>query len=187
MLSETSTAELSEETVFEVLSNRRRRYVFHYLKRAGREVYLRELADRVAAWEYDKPMGQLGADERKNLKTALHQHHLPKMDAHGFVRYDRGRGTVELSEAAADLEVYLDVVPVADIAWSNYYLGLALVGLGTLATVWWDLGPTGIVTEEAVGVFFTVALFVSAGVHSYLNRTRLRLGGTEQPPEVDRS
>ena len=174
----------TEEAVFEVLSNRRRRYVFHYLKQQDRRVYLRELAERVAAWENDKSTRDLSAAETKRVKTALHQHHLPKMDDRGFVQYDSTRETVELDDNVADLEVYLDVVPGADIPWSLYYLGISGLGIATLATAWADLWPLASIPDASCAAFVVVTLLVSAIVHTYVTYSRLRLGGTEKPPEV---
>ncbi|WP_324661871.1 DUF7344 domain-containing protein [Haloarcula sediminis] len=175
---------LSEATVFEVLSNGRRRYVFHYLKQEGRQVYLRELAEHVAAWENDKPIEQLTSAEAKRVKTALHQHHLPMMDSNGFVEYDSMRETVTLDNSVADLEVYLDVVPGIDIPWSRYYLGLSVVGVLALGCALVDTGPFAWVSGLSAATFIAVVVLVSALVHTYLNHTRLRLGGTGQPPEV---
>ncbi|MDT3434843.1 hypothetical protein [Haloarcula sp. 1CSR25-25] len=174
----------TEEAVFEVLSNRRRRYVFHYLKQQDRRVYIRELAEQVAAWENDKAHRDLSSAETKRVKTALHQHHLPKMDDRGFVRYDATRETVELDDSVADLEVYLDVVPGADVPWSLYYLGLSGVGIATLAGAWADLGPLASIPDASGAAFVVVALLVSASVHTYVTYSRLRLGGTDKPPEV---
>jgi len=174
----------SEETVFEVLSNGRRRFVFHYLKQEQRQVYLRELAEHVAAWENDKSVEQLTSAESKRVKTALHQHHLPMMDSNGFVEYDSMRETVRLDERVADLEVYLDVVPGIDMPWSRYYLGLSVVGFVALGCALLDVGPFAWVSGLSAATFLAVVVLVSALVHTYLNRTRLRLGGTGQPPEV---
>jgi len=174
----------SEETVFEVLSNGRRRFVFHYLKQEQRQVYLRELAEHVAAWENDKSIKQLTSAEAKRVKTALHQHHLPMMDNNGFVGYDSTRETVTLDERVADLEVYLDVVPGVDMPWSRYYLGLSVVGLLALGCALLDTGPFAWITGLSAATFITVVVLISALVHTYLNHTRLRLGGTGQPPEV---
>ncbi|WP_424003628.1 DUF7344 domain-containing protein [Haloarcula salina] len=174
---------LTEEQVFEVLSNTRRRYVFHYLKQQQREVYLRELAERVSAWENEKPIPELTSAETKRVKTALHQHHLPKMDDAGFVRYDSIRETVELDDRVAGLQVYLDVVPGADIPWSLYYMGLGGVAVALSVVSWGNLWPlSGVSLAMAV----SVALLLSAGVHTFLNYSRLRLGSTEEPPEVNR-
>jgi hypothetical protein len=175
---------LTEADVFEILSNQRRRFVFHYLKQRDREVYLRELAEHVAAWECDKPVAALESGEKKRVKTALHQHHLPKMDETGFLEYDRMRETVTIGEEAADLEVYLDVVPKADVPWSRYYLGLAGAGAGLIAAKWLNLVPASM-PETSCAAFLVAALLVSASVHTYFNRSRLRLGGTDRPPEID--
>ncbi|MBX0321587.1 hypothetical protein EGH21_00955 [Halomicroarcula sp. F13] len=174
----------SENTVFEILSNERRRFVFHYLKQQARRVYLRELAEHVAAWENEKAVGELTSAETKRVKTALHQHHLPKMDASGFVQYDNRRETVELADAVADLEVYLDVVPGVDVPWSRYYLALSTLGLVVVTAAWADLGPLGRVPDLSCALFLVVAVFVSAVVHTYLNHSQLRLGSTAEPPEV---
>ena len=174
----------TEDEVFEILSNRRRRYVIHLLKREQREVYLRELSEHVAAWENEKGIEELTSAEIKRVKTALHQHHLPKMDASGFVEYDAGRETVVLADAVADLEAYLDVVPGVDVPWSLYYLGLSGLGLGVLAGAWTDIGPFAQVPDISVAAFLAAVLLVSAAVHTYLNYSRLRLGGTAEPPEV---
>ncbi|RLN01390.1 hypothetical protein [Haloarcula sp. Atlit-7R] len=174
----------TEDQVFEILSNRRRRYVFHYLKQRDREVYLREVAEQVAAWENDKSTRDLSSAETKRVKTALHQHHLPKMDDRGFVQYDATRETVQLDENVADLEVYLDVVPGADIPWSLYYLGLAGLGIVMLTGAWADLGPLASIPEFSCAAFIVVTLLVSATIHTYVTYSRLRLGGTEKPPGV---
>ncbi|WP_435064118.1 DUF7344 domain-containing protein [Halobaculum sp. EA56] len=175
---------LSEDEVFEILSNRRRRYVFHFLKRHRRRVYLRELAEHVAAWENDKTVRELSSAETKRVKTALHQHHLPKMDERGFVEYDSGRETVVLTEGAADLEVYLDVVPGADVPWSLYYLGISAFGVLAVALTEFDIGAASSVPDLGIGIGFCVAVLVSAAVHTYFNYSRLRLGSTAKPPEV---
>jgi len=158
--------------------------VFHYLKSQRRRVYLRELAEHVAAWENDKPVAELSSAETKRVKTALHQHHLPKMDASGFVSYDSMRETVSLADEVADLEVYLDVVPRFDIPWSRYYLGLAGVGLVALGCAWLNTGPLAAITGLSAAMFLTVSVLISALVHTHFNYTRLRLGSTSDPPEI---
>jgi hypothetical protein len=177
--------ELTEENVFEVLSNQRRRYAYHYLKQVDqRPVDVKELTNHVAAWEYDKDPERVNTDERNRVATALRQFHLPKMDETGFVDYDRTRGEAVLREEAADLEVYLDVVPHKDVPWSRYYLGLTglhalLVGAAVL-----DAGPLEAVSPLAAASFAVVTLAVSAAVHAYYTKGQ-RYGATESPPGVD--
>ncbi|MFB6371744.1 MAG: NAD(P)-dependent oxidoreductase, partial [Bradymonadaceae bacterium] len=40
--------------------------------------------------------------------------------------------TVELTDRATELDVYLDVVPSGSIPWAEYYLGLSVIGLGNI-------------------------------------------------------
>lgn len=178
--------ELSTDDVFEVLGNRRRRYVFHYLKRHDeREVSLSELSVSLAAWEEDRSAGAVDQRKLNSVRTALRQSHLPMMADRSFLEYDRERQTVRLEPAAADLDVYLDVVGHGDIPWGLYYLGLAgvfgllvaasILGISPVA----DLG--GFVLAEAI----LVTVSVSAIVHTYYSYTEMRLGTGDAPPELD--
>ena len=174
---------LSEDEVFEVFSNQRRRYTFHYLKRADRTVYLRELAEQVASWEYDKPIDELTSKELKRVKTALHQHHLPKMDDSDFVAYDNQRETVEITDEAADLTVYLDVVPQLDVPWSLYYVGLATLGMAVLLGKWANVTVLSGVRYSTLTIVFTTAYLLSGLVHTYINHSRHQFGGAGEPPD----
>ena len=182
-----AAGEVSREDVFEMLSNRRRRYVFHFLKHEDREVYVRELADRIAAWENGKDADAITAQERKRVKTALQQHHLPKMEDVGFVEYDSRRGAVALADPVSDLEVYLDVVPSLEVPWGLYYLGLAVVGLVGIAGIGLGVYPFSLVSGFAWSAFCTATLLVSASVHAYFSYARLRFGADDSPPGVTES
>ncbi|MFD1512580.1 DUF7344 domain-containing protein [Halomarina rubra] len=177
--------ELSEDDVFDVLSNQRRRYAYHYLKNAeDPELPLRELVDNVAAWECGKEVHALTSTERNRVSTALHQFHLPKMDDCGFVEYDDRRAIVTLSEPATDLEVYLDVVPGRDIPWSRYYLGLTGINVGVFVGVVAGLPPMAWLPDVSWLAFVVASLLVSAAVHTLLTR-RLRIGSTTLSPESE--
>jgi len=179
------SAELTTDDVFEVLGNQRRRYVFHHLKRhPERDVYLDELADRVAAWEGGKPAADVSQRRYNSVRTALRQSHLPMMDDRGIVEYEPASQTVALAPAAADLDVYVDVVGRGGIPWSLYYLGLTLLfGVSVLAA---EVGvpPFAGLGEVAIVNFLLVALSVSALVHTYVSYTKMRLGVGDEPPEV---
>ena len=182
----TAEGGLSENKVFEVLSNQRRRYAFHYLQHADRTVYLRELSERVAAWENQKEIRELSSKELKRVKTALQQHHLPKMDENDFVTYDRGRETVRITDEAANLEVYLDVVPRFDVPWSFCYLGLSAASVVSVLWVWLDGPLFGDLPYSTLVVFITTTFLLAAIVHTYFSYSRLRLGTTAEPPGVIR-
>lgn len=117
---------LPKDTIFELLKNQRRRYVLRYLADDPGPVRLRDLAERIAAWENDKPMSALSSDERKRVYVGLYQCHLTKMDDAGVVEFNQDRGLITLGERAPLLYEYLDPRGSTEGSWSLGYLGLAL-------------------------------------------------------------
>ncbi|UWG46460.1 putative trancriptional regulator, ArsR family [Halanaeroarchaeum sp. HSR-CO] len=172
----------SEDDLFEILSNRRRRYVVHALEQADEPMQIGEVAERVAAWEYDVDESELSYDERKRVYTALQQSHLPKMDDIGIVEYDKNRGTIEPQPGLAEVDVYIDVVSGREIPWSQYYLGLAGLALALVAAVGAGLWPLEAIPEIGWMAAITVSFGVSAAIHAYFDRTS-RLGAPGAPPE----
>ncbi|WP_134670059.1 DUF7344 domain-containing protein [Halorussus marinus] len=182
---EQTVPELSRDLVFDVLKNRRRRYALHYLRRADDSVELSELAEQVAAWENDTTVGAISAAERKRVYTALYQSHLPKLDEAGIVEYNQNRGIVELSGAAEQLDVYLDLDAQPDIPWCNWYLGLAVGGIGLLTGAWLGLPPFSLVGDVLVATIVVAAYASVAIAHTYV--TRHAAGAGETPPEIQES
>ncbi|SFG99981.1 hypothetical protein SAMN04488063_3534 [Halopelagius inordinatus] len=180
-------AELSHDAFFEALSNRRRRYVLHYLKqRTGEDtVDLADLSAQITAWERGVEADGLSYADRKSVHTSLSQFHVPKLDELGFVRYDRERSSVELTDRAADVNVYLETVSGRELPWGPYLLFLASVlsaaVLGSMAGV-----PvlTGL-PKESLLVFVAVTFLSSSAVFTYDTWTKMRVGADGPPPEVD--
>ncbi|WP_049922023.1 DUF7344 domain-containing protein [Halopiger djelfimassiliensis] len=165
--------------VFDLLSNHRRRYAIHYCKREDGPVELGDLAEHVAAWELDKDVAELTSAERKRVYTSLQQTHLPTLEEAGMVEFDDR--TIELTEDATELAVYLDVVPGDSIPWGVYYLGLAGVGSVVMTGLWLEIVPTETVPELGWATL-VVALFAGSAVVHVLQNRRLRLGELERPP-----
>ncbi|MFC4439585.1 MULTISPECIES: DUF7344 domain-containing protein [Natrialbaceae] len=165
--------------IFDLLSNHRRRYTIHYCKRENGPVELGDLAEHVAAWELDKEIEGLTSAERKRVYTSLQQTHLPTLEKANMVEFDNR--TIELTDQASDLEVYLDIVPGDSIPWGVYYLGLSAIGFAVMGGLWMEWIPTE--TLPVLGwATLSIALFAaSAVIHVFQNR-KLRLGETEQPP-----
>ena len=175
---------LSRDDAFEILSNRRRRFALHHLQHNGERAELGELSERVAAWENDSGVQEISASERKRVYTSLQQFHLPKMDDKGVVEFDDREGVVELTPAAEQMDVYLEVVEGNDVPWRQYYLGLAAVNLGLLVAATAGTYPLRLVPDAGWGLFVATTFLVSALVHTYYNHTEMRLGDTDSPPEV---
>ena len=174
---------LDRETVFSILSNRRRRYALHFLKSRDGPVELRELSERIAAWENDCEPDQVTSKERKRVYAALHQSHLPKMDRTGVVRYDPDRGTIELTDASASFDVYLEVVPGSEFDWGEFYLGLGALGTLVATLVAFGVYPFRLLSPIAYLFLFTLGALVVGGVRTY-RRRRARVD-LETPPGVE--
>ncbi|RKD95817.1 DUF7344 domain-containing protein [Halopiger aswanensis] len=175
---------LTEDELFEILSNRRRRHILHELMREQDTLDIGTLSQQIAAWEDGLEMHEVTSSDRKRVYTALHQSHLPKMDEAGVVDFNQDRGTVSPTPVLEDVEIYMDIVRGREIPWSDYYLGLTGLSGLLLAAVSTGLGPFGAVSQSAWGVFVVVAFGVSALAHRYYAR-RNRLGIADEPPSSD--
>ncbi len=186
MQSATRADTRSKDSILEVLSNQRRRFTIHFLKQQnGEQVSVSELAEQVASWEYGKEVDQLTHQERKRVRNALRQFHLQKMAEHGFVEFDSQRGTVRLTEMAQDTNIYLDSLTGREIPWGVYYLGLSAVYTVCLVGLVIGLYPFTLVSPVMWGVFSVTALAASSVGHFYDNYYRMRLGASDEPPEVE--
>ncbi|ACM56077.1 conserved hypothetical protein [Halorubrum lacusprofundi ATCC 49239] len=155
------TTEVSEDELFDVLSNQRRRFAVHLLKReADDSIAIGDMAEQIAAWENGIETAEITGTERKRVYTALQQSHLPKMDKAGVVDFNKNRGIVEPMPAMTDVDVYMDVVEGKEIPWSDYYLGLSGVAVALVGAVWLGAWPFVLLPEFA----WTVAIVVRVRV-----------------------
>nr|WP_254525441.1 hypothetical protein [Natrinema caseinilyticum] len=165
--------------MFDLLSNQRRRYAIHYCKREDEPVTLGDLAEHVAAWELEKDLDEITSAERKRVYTSLQQSHLPTLERADVIEFDDR--TIELTDEAAELDVYLDIVPGNSVSWGVYYLGLTGVGSVVMAGLWLEVVPTETIPELGWATLVFALFAVSAIVHVTQTR-RLRLGEMERPP-----
>jgi DNA-binding transcriptional ArsR family regulator len=177
--------ELSEDEIFEVLSNRRRRFVIHALKRAEEPVEVSELSTHVTAWERDVDPADVQYEDRRNVYSTLQRTHLPKLEEKNVVRVDEEENLVEPTPELENLDIYVEVLRSREIPWSLYYVGLAGVAASLLLAV--ATGTPWFAGLEAIdaGVFTATAFGISAVAHHVIGR-RARLGNTEKPPELRR-
>lgn len=121
-----SEEELPLDQVFEILKNRRRREVLHYLEDHGGDSSLSDLAEHIAAIENDTTVKAISSTQRKRVYVGLYQCHLPKMDDMNIVDFDQNRGTVVLSDNAEQVKSYLG--EPEEMEWYKMYMGITLVG-----------------------------------------------------------
>ena len=165
-----NSAALSLDDIYHLLQTQRRRDVLRYLRTADDRVRLRELAEQVAAWEQETTIDDLSSDERQRVYISLYQSHLPKLDTHGIVDYDKDRGWVEPTPYAERLYPYLEPPSQASSPdqWPRRYAGTVVCcGLG-LAAVTAVIGPSaGLVSAWVVLVAFAVI----TGAHAWSTGT----------------
>jgi hypothetical protein len=162
---------ITREQIFELLSNERRRHVLRYFWENEGEAGLGPLATQVAAWENDVAPEAVTSTQRKRAYSALQQSHLPKMDGAGIVSYDSDRGVIVPSDAVADLDIYMEVVPGRELAWREIYLGLGLVSVSLVAAVWLNVYPFVLLPDIAWGGLIAVVLTLSAAANVYHDRS----------------
>jgi hypothetical protein len=150
--------ELSQDTLFSLLSNPRRRFVLQYLNRTNDAVTLQDLATEVAAWENETDPENLTDKQQKRLYVSLYQTHIPKLEDAGIIKYDSDSGEITLTDQAGDLNMYLHGdVEESRRPWERYYLGLALAGVVVYGAV--ALAPGfGEIWISVVGLVWVLAL-----------------------------
>ena len=127
-MAEHSPAELDAVEIHHVLSNERRQMVIDQLRETGETMSARALSEHIA--EHETGESPPPRNIRQSAYVSLHQTHLPKLDELGIVEYDESDKTVTLDEAASrEVGVYMETVSKYGISWSEYYLGVSVLGL----------------------------------------------------------
>lgn len=166
----------TEDTVFTLLSNGRRRQVIRAFQQLDPPLSVGTLAEHIAASENDKPVEAVTSEERRRVYTSLQQRHLDKLEEAGVITCERGE--IEPTDQIEELEVQLNVVEADNIGWPEYYLGLSVIAAGVLL-----LASTGVYPEivpSIVWAFGVVTVFgISAAVQLY-QRTTNTVAVTEQ-------
>lgn len=168
------------QELFDVLSNRRRRYALHALSRDG-ATDIGSLAELIAAWENDRPVAEVTSAERKRVYTALQQSHLPKLERTGLVAFDPESGRVTPTAVAHDLDLRLGTEDDGSVRWSRYYLGLSGVSAVIAAGVWAGVPPFSALPTAA---WLTVVVSLFGGAALVHDRREARDGASDELPEV---
>lgn len=202
---------LDQDTIFELLSNSRRRFVLHYLRHADPPVDLGTLADELAAWENDVGIDELSNQQRKRVYVSLYQTHLEKLNETSVIDYESDEGVIELTYRASELFTFMDrgddalfdehreVVEndvdggvdeskgtsttgqTRGLRWPAYYIGLAIVSTFIYLMSWADVGTFASVPEAAVGLAISVVFMLSGIVHFLTERWGHLTGDRRDP------
>jgi hypothetical protein len=105
---------LSADDLFHLLQNSRRRAVIRYLRGHEEPMWMRDVAEQVAAWEHDTTVAELMPDQRQRVYIALYQSHLKTLEDAGVIEYDKPRGIIEPQPLLDRVALY-----VATATWTS--------------------------------------------------------------------
>ncbi|WP_128904680.1 DUF7344 domain-containing protein [Halorubrum amylolyticum] len=181
--SNSNKGELSDDEIYDVLSNRRRRFVIHALKRREGPVEISELSAYITAWEIGVDLEEVDYEKQRSVYSTLQRTHLPNLEKKNIVTIDKEENMVRPTPQLESLDIYIEALSSKEIPWSLYYVGLAGVAITLLLAVAVEAPIFGALEPLEVGIFTVTAFGMSSVVHHIVGR-RTRLGNTEKPPEL---
>ncbi|WP_138004361.1 DUF7344 domain-containing protein [Halalkalirubrum salinum] len=126
-MSYNDTFQLSQDTVFDLLSSSRRRFIIRRLKSRSTGIDLQTLAGDLAAQEADIDRDELTAQQRKRIYVSLYQTHIPKLADADVIQYDPDTSVVHPGPKLDSLEAYLTQTDDRNrLVW--VHIGITLVG-----------------------------------------------------------
>ncbi|MFH5800462.1 hypothetical protein [Haladaptatus sp. CMAA 1911] len=135
---------LSQDQVFEVLKNMRRRYAVHYLRRENCTVDFSDVTDHVAAWECNTTPADLLSEQRKRVYVSLYQTHIPALADAGIIDYDPETGEIQPTSHIRAFDNYLNAFTRPVLPWDRYYCGLTLGSLLLFVGIWIHVYPVAV-------------------------------------------
>lgn len=166
-------SEVAKDTLFDLLSSPRRRFILYYLHEEEPNVTLQDLADAVGAWEYEKPADQLERQERKRVYVSLYQTHIPKLAESGIIDYDVDSGQIELTDQVNEFGPYLGWED-RPRPWQAIYVGAALMSGLFYLLVTFDISVFALVPEVVAGGI-VIGAFAGIAIWHYLHVRRTRV------------
>lgn len=95
--------DIDDDTLYEVLSDSRRRFVLACLDEYATPMALSDIADELAVREHGAPITEIEAEEVKSVYVSLYHVHVPKMEDAGLIEYSQEQDAVVLTESADEL------------------------------------------------------------------------------------
>lgn len=171
-MSETEGEGLTQDVVFDILSNSRRRFILSRLQEREDPIELMTLANQIAAWENDTTVDELTDKQSKRVYVSVYQTHVPKLESVGLITYDSDTGLIELSEQAREIDRYMPDDDPTEVPWERYYIALAGVSAAFFLLVVANVSVFGALSVPVAGVVIVAAFAMLSIVHYVTNRRR---------------
>lgn len=104
---EATLDEFCHNEIFDLMGNRRRRYIICCLVHEGKPVRIRRLARQIASWENDSASKEVSSSQYQSVYNSLYQTHFPKLEDGGFIEYDRSENKVYPTDRIAEIEPFI--------------------------------------------------------------------------------
>lgn len=171
-MSGTEGEELTQDVVFDILSNSRRRFILSRLQERDEPVELMELANEIAAWENDTTVEELTDKQSKRVYVSVYQTHVPKLEATGLIEYDSDTGLIVLADRAREIDRYMPDRDDDEPPWHRYYAALAGASALFFLLVVANVSVFGALSTSAAGVIIVGAFAMLSTVHFITSRRR---------------
>lgn len=102
------------DTVLELCRDQQRRIVLAVLANEKRAVSIPDLETMIARHNHHTPLEEVPDEETERIRVSLHHVHLPKLEDHSLVAYDRDRQVVEPTLEFDGLQPQLSAILDAD-------------------------------------------------------------------------
>ena len=159
---------LSKDTIFDILSNPRRRYLLYYLSQKSDPVNIQELTEQIAQWEATERDDDFTEQYHKRVYISIYQNHIPKLIEAGIVSFDRNSGLVSLEEEIPQIRNYF--MRTDPIIWPLHYLLLSILGICGYILVLSDIYLLQFVPDIAAYIVIIFSFFVLSIIHYLYDR-----------------
>ncbi|WP_293032370.1 hypothetical protein [Natronococcus sp.] len=102
------------ETVFELLSDERRRYALYYLYERNGPVAVENVVETVEEWEDDALDGDPEDDSFDEIALELQHVHLPKSAEVEFIQYDPSRNAVQINGSPPEFDAFVTIAKLLE-------------------------------------------------------------------------
>lgn len=177
-------ADIDLDELLEVLSNRRRRYLWRFLREHHGTTEISEASRHVAAWEEDVSPDELTYEDRKSVYTSLYQHHAPLLDDAGLIEFDKDEAT---ARSVTDVErEYVVETGLDETDMLLRFVGGVLIAIGLVSMLWTaGIGPFDGASVSLLIVSVVIGVLVTALVYLTLVTQRHRVRFMDVLSDVD--
>lgn len=98
----------------ELCSDQHRRIVLAILDSQQRPLTVQDLTKTILKYNHHQSPAEVSGEEHEGIQLSLHHHHIPKLEAEGFVEYDSPRHRVQPTEKLDEWSSSLSAIIEAD-------------------------------------------------------------------------